>query len=55
MDVSLLEEMDFDNVNIDWEFIETILKELPGTMRILYFFPASQNAFSSATGDFTKR
>ena len=32
MDVSLLEEMDFDNVNIDWEFIETILKELPSNI-----------------------
>lgn len=32
MDVSLLEEMDFDNANIDWEFIETILKELPSNI-----------------------
>ena len=32
MDVSLLEEMDFDNVNIDWEFSETILKELPSNI-----------------------
>ena len=30
-------------------------KELPGTIRILYFFAVLQNSFSSATGDFTKR
>lgn len=45
MDTSMLEEMDFDRGNIDWEFIEMMLKELPSNI----FFKDTQCRYLFAT------